>query len=122
MTTRYQSCLTTEGSHLHVVARSRSSGLEDPEHLHIRERSDLSGDVVPPQVAPVLAVKLQSVGDIPWNLNAELVAVILLPPSRSSYPAIRLVQHVWCPLGEGLLLEKVVVCSCLLSQVLLDGR
>ena len=77
--------------------------LENPEHLHIRECSYLSGDGVPPQVVSILAVELQGMRDIPWNLNAEPVAVILLPPSRGSYPAIRLAQHVWCPLGEGLL-------------------
>ena len=106
MTTRYQSCLTTEGSHLHIeddphghhrVVARRSS------NLHMRERSNLSGDGIPPQVVSILAVELQGVRDILWNLNTDLVAVILLPSPRGSYPAVRLAQHVWCPLGEGLL-------------------
>ena len=114
MTARYQSCLTTEGSYLHVednphgyhlveVTRTRSPVLEDPEH--IRECSDLSRDGVPPKVVSTLAVKLvQGMRNIPWNLNAKLVAVVFLPPSRGSYLAIRLAQqHVWCPLSEGLL-------------------
>ena len=113
MTTCYQSCLTMEGSHLHVednphgyhlvFAWSLNPVLEYLEHLHIRECSYLSRDGIPPQVVSVLAVELQGVRDIPWNLYAELVAVVLLPPPRGSYPAICLAQHIWDPLGEGLL-------------------
>ena len=135
MTTRYQSCVTTEGSHLHiednphgyhlVFAGSLNPVLEYLEHLHIHERSNLSRDGVSPQVVSVLAVELQGVRDIPWNLYAELVAVVLLLPPRGSYPAICQTQHIWCPLGEGLLPQEVVfrsVLRCLIRQILLDGR
>ena len=63
--------------------------------------------------------------NVPWNLNAEFVSIVFLSSFRRTYEAIRLAEHIWCPLLKGFVEEEVVVgrvFRCRIRIVLFDGH